>query len=302
MLYVVNFANESYRNIQILNTKSALEKGKVDRVFEYSDSDLSELKAQYPEHFKIKRGYGLWLWKPYIILKALARIEEGDYLFYCDSGAIFIDDLHHMLPDLIASGKDLMVVEQPLLSHCFTKKECYHLMNWHNYSGNQILSGYILMKKSDTSIKYMEEWLENMKDIRKAYGKHFIPEIKEFNDFISHREDQSVLDILRQKWGLQGYRDPSDFGIFPWQYMRAGGYHRKKYPNSHYPTILLCVRKNDPIEYEKNYYKSLKKYKVGLNNEFITYIKLIPMNVRHLGRLICNYIGLGQILDKILMK
>lgn len=301
-LYVCNFADELYRDKQILNTKSAYEKGKVDSVIEFNEKDIVDLQKQFPEHFKIARGGGLWLWKPYIILKALEQISEGDYLFYCDSGAVFIDDLHKMIPDLEASGKDLMVVEQPLLSHCFTKKECYHLMGWNDYSGNQILSGYILMKKSPTSVHYMEEWLENMKDIRKAYAKHFLPEIKEFKDYISHREDQSVLDILRQKWGLEGYRDPSDFGIFPWQYMRAGGYHSKKYPNSHYPTILLCVRRNDPFAYEKAYYKALKKYKMGLNNEFIARFKLLPMYIKHWVRILCEKIGMGGLIDIILDK
>lgn len=301
-LYVCNYANEKYYTQQQLNTQSAHKKGKVDGVLEFHEQDIVELKKEYPEHFKIARGGGLWLWKPYIILKALGMIEEGDYLFYCDSGAVFVDDLHLMIPDLEASGHDLMVVEQPLLSHCFTKKECYELMDWHDYSGNQILSGYILMKKSKQSITYMQEWLDNMKDIRKAYGKKFLPEITEFKDYVSHREDQSVLDVLRQKWGLKGYRDPSDFGIFPWQYMRAGGYHRKKYPNSHYPVILLCVRKNNPESYERAYFKALRLNKIGLNNEFIARLKLLPMHMKHQGRIFANKVGMGRVLDKIMHK
>ena len=299
-LYVCNYADARYKSQQELNTSSAYEFGKVDQVIEFHENDIQDLKEAYPQHFKIARGGGLWLWKPYIILKTLDRIEYGDYLFYCDSGAVFIDDLHQMIPDMEASGKDLMVVEQPLLSHCFTKKECYYLMGWDNYSGNQILSGYILMKKSAQSISYMQEWLENMKDIRKAYGKKFLNEIDEFKDFISHREDQSVLDILRQKWGIEGHRDPSDFGIFPWQYMRAGGYHRKKYPNSHYPVILLCVRKNNPESYRLSYEKALRRYKLGLNNELITRIKLFPMHCRHWGRLFARRIGMESVLNKIL--
>lgn len=301
-LYVCNYANEKYYPQQQLNSQSAYKKGKVDGVLEFHEQDIVDLKKKYPKHFKITRGGGLWIWKPYIILKALDRIEEGDYLFYCDSGAVFIDDLHLMIPDLEASGHDLMVVEQPLLSHCFTKKECYELMDWHDYSGNQILSGYILMKKSKQSIAYMQEWLDNMKDIRKAYGKKFLPEITEFNDFVSHREDQSVLDVLRQKWGLVGYRDPSDFGIFPWQYMRAGGYHRKKYPNSHYPVILLCVRQNNPVSYERAYNKALRLNKIGLNNELITRLKLLPMHMRHHGRILANKVGMGRMLDKVMRK
>ena len=67
--------------------------------------------------------------------------------------------------------------------------------------------------------------------------------------------------------------------------LRAGGYHRKKYSNSHYPTILLCVRKNNPTEYERRFYKSLKEYKIGLNNELIARIKTFTNVYETLGKI-----------------
>ena len=302
MLYVVNFADEKYREKQILNTKSAYEKGKADKVFEYSPKDLTELKLKFPAHFEVKRGYGLWFWKPYVILKALERITEGDYLFYCDSGSVFIDDIHKLIPDMQESGEDIMVFEQPLLAECFTKMESFVLLNCDDYSGNQLLGGYILLRKSLNSIHYMEEWLQAMSDIRVLDPKIYLPEIKNPKNFRAHREDQSVLTILCKKWNIKAHRDPSDFGIFPWQYLRAGGYHRNKYSNSHYPVILLCVRRNDPVLYEQNYYKALKKYKMGLNNELIARIKILPMNIKHWGRLLFERFGLGRLLDRLLSR
>ena len=94
MLCVCNFADEGYAVQQRLNTKTAYEKGKADKVFEYHPIDLTEIKKRYPEHFKIKRGYGLWFWKPFLILKAMEQMADGDYLFYCDSGAVFFEDIH----------------------------------------------------------------------------------------------------------------------------------------------------------------------------------------------------------------
>lgn len=302
MLYVVNFADEKYRDKQILNTKSAYEKGKADKVFEYSPKDLTELKLKFPAHFNVKRGYGLWFWKPYVILKALERIAEEDYLFYCDSGSIFIDDIHKLIPDMQKSEKDIMVYELPLLNKCFTKEETFHLLNCNDHSGNQILATFILLKKSYKSISYMNEWFNTMTDIRVLDPKIYIPEIKNPKYFIAHREDQSILTLLCKKWRVKAHRDPSDLGAFPWAYLRAGGYHRRKYPNSHYPAILLCVRKNDPTEYSKNYYKALKKYKIGLNNELIARIKLLPMYIRHWGRLLFESVGMGKLLDYLLSK
>ena len=33
-----------------------------------------------------KRGYGYWLWKPYLIKKMMAQMQNGDKLIYLDAG------------------------------------------------------------------------------------------------------------------------------------------------------------------------------------------------------------------------
>ena len=33
-----------------------------------------------------KRGYGYWLWKPYLIMKTLEQMNDNDILVYADCG------------------------------------------------------------------------------------------------------------------------------------------------------------------------------------------------------------------------
>ena len=301
-LYVCNFADETYALQQKNNTQSAYQAGKADEVYEYHPEDLAELKIKYPDHFRINRGYGLWFWKPYLILKTMEQMSEGDYLFYCDSGSVFIDDIHKLIPDLEQSEHDIMLFEQPLLNRCFTKKETFFIMDCQDFSGNQLIAAFVFFKKSHESISYMQSWFNEMLDIRVLSPKKFLSDIKEDKCFIAHREDQSVLTILRKRWKIQPFRDPSDLGLFPWGYLRAGGYHRKKYPNSHYPVILLHVRKNNPEVYKQNYLKAVRLHKLGLNNEFTARLRLLPMYMRHCGRLIVDKVGLGKVLDKMINK
>lgn len=302
MIYALNYANDKYRKQQELNTESALKYGKVDKVFSYTEDDIVELKKELPEHFKFTRGNGLWVWKPYLALKTLAQINYGDYLFYSDSGAIYINDIRLLIPDLTKSGSDIMVFELPLLESYYTKKETFELLKYKDYTQNQILATFFLLKKTDKSIEFMKLWLDTMKDIRILSPLKYIDTIQEFPWFRSHREDQSIFSILCRQWNIPVFRDPSDLGIFPWSYLRAGGYHKKKYPNSHYPAVVLCVRKNEPIKYQKDYIRALKYYRLGLNNEFIARIKLLPMYIKHGGRLFFNTIGLKSFLDRILKK
>ena len=147
MLYVCNYADEKYKAQQELNTSSAYEFGKVDQVIEFHENDIQDLKEAHPEHFKIPRGHGLWFWKPFLILKAFKKMKEGDYLFYCDSGAVFIDDIHLLIPDLEKSGKDMMVFEQPLLSRCFTKAETFHLMGCTDFPATNCWEVIFCLKK-----------------------------------------------------------------------------------------------------------------------------------------------------------
>ena len=61
-----------------------------DKFHIYYDTDLKNDSQFLNEHSNFiennPRGYGYWLWKPYIIFKTMLQIKEGDTILYCDSG------------------------------------------------------------------------------------------------------------------------------------------------------------------------------------------------------------------------
>lgn len=61
-----------------------------DKLIGYTDKDLKEDPEFWPKHSKFisrhKRGYGYWLWKPYLIKKTMEQLKDGDVLLYCDAG------------------------------------------------------------------------------------------------------------------------------------------------------------------------------------------------------------------------
>jgi hypothetical protein len=271
MIYFINYADENFECSRRYNSKSAYSKGKVDQVIEFSPADIDrKFKNKHKNIFSYKRGAGLWLWKPYIILKALDNIENGDYLFYCDSGAIIINSIGHLIPSLTKSNQDIMLFELPLLARQFTKKETYVLMDCDKYDENQVLAGYIFVKKSNYSVKFIRNWLEYMCDERILSGKNFLKNINEFDDFVVHREDQSVLSILCRKHNLEVFRDPSDFGDRPWEYAsNRWTLNKKKYSNSEYPKILIGNRSANPLVYKyKERIKTILS-RAGVYNEKI---------------------------------
>ena len=145
----------------------------------------------------------------------------------------------------------------------------------------------------------MQEWHEAMTDLRLLSGEKYLPEIKDHRNFIVHREDQSVLTILCKKWGIESHRDPSDFGEFPWQYAAAGGFHRKKYSNSHYPTLLLCVRREDPVLYAERYKRAVANRHSDLYMDIRIWWKFLPNEIRHFGKVLLLSLGLKGLYKKL---
>ena len=304
MIYAINYfapgptgAGEIYRKTRDYNTKTAYEIGGVDKVIEYTPEMISDFISKHKDIFNIEKGAGLWLWKPYIALKTLEDIGDGDYMFYADAGSFYIDKVQKLINVMERDKIDIMLFELPLLARQFTKKETFVLMDYHNYEHNQILATCFLMKKTAKSLKFTEEWLNYCSDLRILSPDHFCPEIKEFEDYIDHREDQSVLDIVARKWNLPVYREPSEGGLFPWNYATKNyTYVKQVYKNSTYPVIILNNRKINAIKYERKYKESIFLTKIGLKNEFFYFAN---WKIRHFVKVVLLGLGLKSLYNKL---
>jgi hypothetical protein len=128
--YLLNFADNNFRKSQIYNSYTAIKFGNFDKVFEFSPKDIDvNFKNKYSKIFSYKRGYGLWLWKPYFILKTLKELNDGDYLFYCDSGAYFLNDIDYLIRLSIDNNQSIIGFDLPLIERQFTKRLVYASMN-----------------------------------------------------------------------------------------------------------------------------------------------------------------------------
>lgn len=61
-----------------------------DKITLYKDADLKADTEFWEKHGdfieKNKRGYGYWIWKPYLIKKSMDSMKDGDILLYADCG------------------------------------------------------------------------------------------------------------------------------------------------------------------------------------------------------------------------
>ncbi|MDR1881217.1 MAG: hypothetical protein LBR26_00345 [Prevotella sp.] len=166
--------------------------------------------------FKDKKGLGYWLWKPYIIYQELLNLDDGDVLIYSDSEIKVMDSLE---PLVKLTEKQPVVVfgNGNLLNSAWAKRDCFILMDcdapdyWYSAHCD---AAFIVFKKCRLTMEFVEKWLTYCKneniltDLPNICGK------ENLSDFMDHRWDQSVLSLLAQRYKLNIFRAPTQFGNF----------------------------------------------------------------------------------------
>ncbi len=276
MIHLFNFADERFKTAQHNSSRRAIEIGGVDKVWEFSPEDiLEDFKLKNSSIFSNKRGYGLWLWKPYFIDKLLNTLPEGDILIYSDAGVSFIRNVRPLIDVLNKTNDGLLFFGLPLLDIEWTKKETFIEANYTpSESDCQVDGSFFLIKVCDKARLIVKEWLDLSQNEVALSPEIFNAEIKNYYGFQSHREDQSTLSIVLHRNQIELYRDPSDYGEFPFQYKNSKWtFAPLKYTNSPYPTITIHHRGASIHKYLNSY--RIKHYlsKARLWNQFICNLK-----------------------------
>jgi hypothetical protein len=174
-------------------------------------------KNQIDNDFMIKnetilsqnRGGGYWLWKPYIINKVLNKINDDDVIFYLDSKYFFIEDFANLYLEYLTTNDLLVWNNKPNEPIWDMKNWCKMdvILKYHVYDKvfieniKDCWAGAIVVKKTENTIRYMQEWLDMCcinEDITDSLS------IVDNSDlFREHRHDQSLLNIVLQKYNIK---------------------------------------------------------------------------------------------------
>ena len=236
---LVNYADKTFSQAQKLNSKTGLEIGGFDEVRSFSPEDIDE--KFYEENQKLLsefRGNGYWLWKPYFLLKTLNEANDGDYVFYCDAGAVFVDKIDYLVEGVEALQQDVLVFEIPYVEKEWSKRDAFVLMECDSIKYTDTLqrcSGFIVCRKSEFSVSFVSEWLEYQKDRRIVSDDKNVMGKEDYEGFQENRHDQTVLSLLSKKYNLTVFRDPS----------QLGNAMKQDYANSPYPQIVDSTRKRN---------------------------------------------------------
>lgn len=163
---------------------------------------------------KYKRGYGYWVWKTYILKKALEDLREGDYIVYLDSGceiqsgneAKFKEYLHEAdTCDLglvcfsvpFTSGRQYTKMD--LIDYCNRTFGCQENMNGF-LSTEQIMAGLLVIRKNKNVIEFLDKWYDVMHHHIELFDDT-PSKLPNYEGFIESRHDQSVFSLLIKIYG-----------------------------------------------------------------------------------------------------
>ena len=115
MKILINYADKRYEPARKWNTWTGRHIAHFDKVCEFYPADIEkEWADEHSEILSHQRGNGLWPWKPYFVNKVMDECADGDIIFYCDSGSIFVRNLNKIF-SLLTAENPLFVCDIPLI-------------------------------------------------------------------------------------------------------------------------------------------------------------------------------------------
>tara|TARA_R100001163_G_C5062362_1_gene199435 strand:- start:852 stop:1781 length:930 start_codon:yes stop_codon:yes gene_type:complete len=232
--YFISFGNGLFENQLKRISKEAADVKWFDEIIAETPETISEFINEHKEVFSYPRGLGFWLWKPYIILRQLEKMNDGDDLFYCDAGSRILPHREYRFNEyrnyflnqqpIWASGTHHLLkqfVKRSLLKR-LEIEEREDILNSHMVEG-----GFVMIRKNDESMRFVNQWFDLCIEDNYKYLNDDLHE-DQFSDFLDHRHDQSILDSLIKIKGYYWF-DEDCYGVGPFFHSRMTDEGPRKY-------------------------------------------------------------------------
>ena len=211
--YFITFSSKDYIDAGNRLIKQANDINLFDKIFLYTDDLLKEDSIFWAKHSNFvennSRGYGYWLWKPYLIQKTMNIMNDGDILLYLDSGCeIDSKKQEEMLYNFNIVNKDYILTSTSSYELEFNKMDLILKLGMNNKIALhefQHQAGAILFLVCDKTRKLVNEWYEIGCDYKNIDDTESIN--KNIFCFQEHRHDQSIFSLLTKKYNLYSTND-----------------------------------------------------------------------------------------------
>lgn len=197
--YVISFGNNDYY-LRLSNyVVNKISKNNLNCIpLVYSKDDLPDGMVEFcDQHTK---GYGLFMWKPYIVQKTFEIMNDNDVLFYIDGRSYYTGKKIPFLEELVynSSLDGVFWSMDGLFENQYSKGDFFAYLGVTDSNikfSPQIASTFFLLKKGLLTKELVSRWNSFMNSNRLLFvndSSNFPNEI----GFITNRHCQSILSIL----------------------------------------------------------------------------------------------------------
>lgn len=282
MILAITYSDENYKKSAKLNLFTAKLLGRADKVRLFSPVDIEDdFSEKNKELLSMKRGAGYWVWKPYIIRKALDECGTGDYLMYLDAGAFYVRRIKDLIDNMESLQQNVFLSSSLLPNKDWCKRDAF-VKTGCDVSGcvneHQVEATYILVKKSNEAIRFLKRWLDYACDNQINTDMENILGLPNYVGFRENRHDQTALAMAAYQEGIIGHRgfsDSSEYRIYLrrlndfgcWQYsnddllkMAYDEYTSKGFLESNYKRVIInCRARNQNFyPFAKSVFRSIR--------------------------------------------
>ena len=203
-IYLCAFANIELMPSIIRFYNQAKESNFFDNIFIYNEYNLpkdEKFEALLSHKLVPSRGFGYWCWKPFIILKTLENLKDGDILVYADIGCHINKEgekRFYEYLDIVIEHKALGYKSHWVEDH-YTKADLFNYFDKlkdKNITDTPMRPATIcIFEKNDINLEFVNKWLQVFYDDFSLVDDT-PSKIPNLDGFIENRHDQSVFSIL----------------------------------------------------------------------------------------------------------
>ena len=221
-IHFVTYGNNIYNKSKKRLDKESTNSGWFDTITICGPEHLSkEFKSEFNDILEKPRGAGYWIWKFDIIKQQLTKLANNDILIYVDAGcSININGkqrFNEYIEMLNNSNESIISFQMPHIENKYTNKELFHHfnMNVNDNNGNsgQIVGGILIMKNTEIMMKIIDECI-NVLRIDHLLVTDYYNKMEQSSEFKDNRHDQSILSLVRKKYGSIVLTDETYFQPF----------------------------------------------------------------------------------------
>jgi len=208
-IHLISYGNNRFKNSKKRIYNEAKNSNWFNTINIYGPENLSdEFKNEFNYILKKPRGAGYWIWKFDIIKQQLNKIVKNDILVYVDAGCTINIQGKTRFNDYIdmlnKSDKGFISFQMPHIEKKYTTKEIFHhlKMNINSDNGNsgQFIGGILIIKNTTNSMNIIDECINVLRTDHLLVTDHY-NKLNQCSEFIDNRHDQSILSLVRKKYG-----------------------------------------------------------------------------------------------------